>query len=392
VSPLGEKIARLIARNGPITVAEYMALALGDPEHGYYMARQPFGRGGDFVTAPEVSQVFGELIGLWTVATFEAMGAPQRFVLAELGPGRGTLTADLIRAARLRPSFAAAADIHLVESSRRLRAVQQATLGDVRATWHDTIATLPDGPVIVVANEFFDALPVHQYVRTDAGWAERMVGIGDEGRLTFGLRPLPAPPAFPLPSRESDRVRGTELSGGAFAILADSSHEGTRGQRVSMIARREAIFEVSPASTAIMTALAGRITAEGGALLAIDYGYEGPAFGDTLQAVQGHHHADPLAEPGAADLTAHVDFAALARSATAAGAMPRPLVSQGDFLVRLGVAARAERLAAGKDVATREAVAAAVNRLVAPEAMGQLFKVLAVSDSGLALPAFDDDA
>ena len=358
VTPLGEKIVLLIARNGPITVADYMALALGDPEHGYYMAREPFGRAGDFVTAPEVSQVFGELIGLWAVATFEAMGAPQRFVLAELGPGRGTLTADLIRAARLRPAFLTAAEIHLVESSPRLRAIQKATLGDVRATWHDTIATLPGGPAIVVANEFFDALPVRQYVRTEVGWAERMVGLDEAGRLAFGLRPLPDA-AAPAP------VAATEVG---------------------------AVLEVSPASTAIMAMLAGRIAAEGGALLAIDYGYEGPAFGDTLQAVQGHRYADALAEPGAADLTAHVDFAALARAAAAAGARPRPLVSQGDFLARLGIAARAERLAAGKDAAAREAITAAVNRLVAPEAMGRLFKVLAASDSGLALPAFDDDA
>ncbi|MCB1500687.1 MAG: SAM-dependent methyltransferase [Bauldia sp.] len=367
MTPLGEKIALLIAGNGPITVADYMALALGDPEHGYYMAREPFGRAGDFVTAPEISQIFGELIGLWAVAAFEAMGAPPRLALVELGPGRGTLMADLLRAARVRPAFLAAAEVHLVESSPRLRDVQMATLGAGAATWHDTVATLPTGPSIVVANEFFDALPVRQYVRTEAGWAERMVGLDETGNLAFGLRPLAGPPSSPLPAQEKGRPAGSG-------------------------AGQDTVLEVSPASTAVMATLAERLAAAGGALLAIDYGYEGPAFGDTLQAVAGHRYADPLAEPGAADLTAHVDFAALARAAEAAGARPRPLLGQGDFLARLGIAARAARLAAGKDAATQDAIAAAVNRLVAPAAMGRLFKVLAVSHSGLALPAFDDDA
>jgi NADH dehydrogenase [ubiquinone] 1 alpha subcomplex assembly factor 7 len=371
VTPLGARIATLIARTGPITVADYMAMCLGDPEHGYYTTREPFGRGGDFVTAPEVSQVFGELIGLWAVATWLAMGSPPSFVLAELGPGRGTLMADLLRAARVRAGFATAASVHLVETSPRLRALQEAALAGVAVTWHDDIGTLPAGPAIVVANEFFDALPVRQFVRTADGWAERMVGLDAEGRLAFGLRAVSGEPGSPDPS-----------PGRSAATL---SHEG-RGLGA------ESILEVSPAGTAIMAALAGRIGGQGGALLAIDYGYEGPAFGDTLQAVRGHASADPLAEPGLADLTAHVDFAALARTAIAEGARPRPVIGQGAFLARLGIAARAARLAAGKDAATVAAIEAAVGRLTAPEAMGTLFKVLAVSHSGLALPAFDDDA
>jgi SAM-dependent MidA family methyltransferase len=460
VTPLGDRIAALIAQNGPITVADYMALCLGDPEHGYYMAREPFGRSGDFVTAPEVSQVFGELIGVWAVATFEAMGSPSSFVLAELGPGRGTLIADLYRAARLRPSFLDAARVHLVETSPRLRAVQEATLSGVPVAWHADVASLPSGPAIVIANEFFDALPIRQYVRSRTGWAERMVGLDDSGRLKFGLRPLPAgsvgevrdtaaDPTSPLPLWERDRVRGSDVSSEsddsfksgdltpspappAFAGVRDLSHEGRGGpaspaasppspsprRKPGSIAGVSAgpdhppsrqglrwtpafagvteeepdILETSPAATAIISALASRIAAEGGAALIIDYGYEGPAFGDTLQAVRGHAYADPLAEPGAADLTAHIDFGALARAATEAGASPRSLVTQGEFLGRLGIAARATRLAAGKDAQTREAVAAAVHRLVAPDAMGDLFKVLALSQSGLALPAFDGDA
>jgi len=366
VTPLGARIAALIADTGPITVADYMALCLGDPEHGYYMTREPFGSAGDFVTAPEVSQVFGELVGLWAVATWLAMGSPPSFILAELGPGRGTLMADLLRAARLRPAFGAAARVHLVETSPRLRTLQEATLGGTAVAWHGDVASLPDGPAIIVANEFFDALPVRQYVRTDGGWAERMVGLDTAGRLAFGLRPVSEPPASPLPSSERARARGGDLA--------------------------SAILEVSPAATGIISRLAGRLARDGGALLAIDYGHEGPAFGDTLQAMRGHAFADPLAEPGVADLTAHVDFAALAEAARAAGATPRPLLGQGEFLARLGIAARAERLAAGKDAATVAAIGAAVRRLTAPDAMGTLFKVLAVSQSGLALPAFDGDA
>ena len=362
MTPLGARIAALIAEAGPITVADYMAMCLGDPEHGYYMAREPFGRGGDFVTAPEISQVFGELIGLWAVAAWMAMGAPPSVALVELGPGRGTLMADLLRAARVRPAFREAAAVHLVESSPRLRAVQEATLAGQAVTWHAAIDTLPPGPSIVVANEFFDALPIRQYARTGGGWAERMVGLDGEGRLAFGLRP--AGGASPSPA----------------LALPEAGREG------------EPILEVSPAATAIMAALAARIARDGGALLAIDYGYEGPAFGDTLQAMRRHAFVDPLADPGEADLTAHVDFAALARAASEGGARPRPLLTQGAFLTRLGIGTRAARLAAGKDAGAAAAIAAAVRRLTAPEAMGTLFKVLAVAHSGLAaLPAFDHD-
>ncbi len=398
MTPLGQRIAALVAANGPITVADYMALCLGDPEHGYYMAREPFGRAGDFVTAPEVSQVFGELIGLWAVATWEAMGAPPSLVLAELGPGRGTLMADLLRAARVRPAFLGAARVHLVETSPRLRAIQEATLRDVAVTWHVTLDTLPPGPIIVIANEFFDALPIRQYVRLDLGWSERMVGVGDDGRLAFGLRALETPPQQPLLHPSPRRKPGsiTDLSARS---LRQASRQGSRwtpafagvtetGENANA---DPAILEVSLASTAIVSALAARIAEQGGAALIIDYGYEGPAFGDTLQAVRGHAYADPLAEPGAADLTAHVDFGALAGAAAEARARPRALVTQSALLQRLGIAARAARLAAGKDAATGDAIAAAVRRLVASDAMGELFKVLALSQSGLALPAFDDD-
>jgi NADH dehydrogenase [ubiquinone] 1 alpha subcomplex assembly factor 7 len=366
VTPLAEKLIAQIRANGPITVADYMAVCLGDRQHGYYLTRDPIGRGGDFVTAPEVSQMFGELIGAWTVLTWEAMGAPSPLTLAELGPGRGTLMADLLRAARARPAFGEAVRVHLIETSPPLRAAQEATLATCGAnvTWQERVDALPRGPLIVIANEFFDALPIRQFVGTAEGWAERMVGADGEGRLIFGLRPAAGvgdhPPHLEIPEGRPPDTAGT-------------------------------VVETSPAAIATMQTLAERITRDGGAGLFIDYGYEGPASGDTLQAVRRHRYDDPLAAPGEADLTAHVDFAALAKAAAEAGAVPRHMMAQGAFLLRLGIMERAARLGAGKDAATQAAVEAAVERLCAPKAMGELFKVLAIGEPGLALPGFDDD-
>jgi NADH dehydrogenase [ubiquinone] 1 alpha subcomplex assembly factor 7 len=353
VTPLKQKLIERIRIGGPMTVADYMAACLGDPEHGYYLKREPFGRGGDFITAPEVSQMFGELIGLWAVSTWQAMGSPRSFILAELGSGRGTLIADALRAGRIRPDFVSAAAVHLVETSPRLRVEQKQRLAasGVNVAWHDDIATLPAGPAIVIANEFFDALPIRQFVMTDKGWAERCVGLSPEEDLTFGLRP------------------------GSFV-----DRRGKPGDLV----------ETADPSTAIVARLSERLVASGGAALIVDYGYEGPAVGDTLQAVRAHRYADPLADPGEADLTAHVDFSSLAAAARAAGAVPRRLITQGEFLGGIGLADRAARLAEGKDPATQGAIAAAVDRLAGPGGMGTLFKVLALSSPGLALPWFDD--
>jgi NADH dehydrogenase [ubiquinone] 1 alpha subcomplex assembly factor 7 len=370
VTPLAEKLAARIRANGPITVADYMAACLGDPEHGYYVRREPFGRGGDFITAPEVSQMFGELIGAWCVATWEGMGAPAPFVLAELGPGRGTLMADLLRAARIRPRFIDGARVHLVEMSPRLRDLQrvQLTQSAERLAWVDQVDNLPPGPMILVANEFFDALPIRQFVRTPDGWAERMVGLAEDGELAFGLRPAHQPLL--------------DLSSAAFHTDDDAAptlHE-----------TRLPVVEISAARTAVLHTVAERLGATGGAALVIDYGYEGPAYGDTLQAVRQHQYDDPLAAPGEADMTAHVDFAALGQAARASGAAPRVLINQGEFLYRLGLAQRASELSRDKDAETRRAIAAAVERLTGPASMGKLFKVLALSSPGLALPVFDD--
>ena len=354
MTPLGEKLVSRIRAYGPMTVAEYMEACLCDPFYGYYMRREPFGRYGDFVTAPEVSQIFGELIAVWATVTWEAMGSPRDFVLAELGPGRGTLMADLVRVAGVVPDFAAAAKVHLVETSPRLREIQEATLAasGARIVWHARIEDLPAGPAIVIANEFFDALPIRQFRWGRDGWSERLIGIGDDGALAFQFR------------RVEQRPLATPLPDGA-------------------------IIETSPAATAIMSNLATRIAASGGAALVIDYGSERPGHGDTFQAVRAHRYTDPLAAPGEADLTAHVDFSSLAKTAADAGARPRPLLTQGEFLNRLGLATRADALATGKHESVRVSIEQAVERLSGANGMGNLFKVLAVGAPGLALPAFD---
>ena len=356
-TPLGEKLAAIIAADGPISIADYMRHCLADPQHGYYATRDPLGAAGDFVTAPEISQMFGELIGAWLVHAWRAAGAPVPAILAEAGPGRGTLMADILRAASIDPAFVNAISVHLVETSPALRDKQKAMLSGLSGvkapvTWHERIEDVPEGPLFFIANEFFDALPIRQYIRTGGQWRERVVGLGDTGNLALGLGP------------------------GRLDRPIKDAPEG-------------AIVEIRPAATAIMDIIAGRIAASGGAALIIDYGYGQAAFGDTFQAVRNHAFADPLTEPGEADLTAHVDFAALARSARKAGAAAHGPMDQGAFLLATGLLERAARLGAGKDAQTRDAISEAVERLAGPDAMGALFKVLAVTHTGLVLPPFD---
>ena len=360
MTPLGRHIAALIASEGAISVARYMALCLGDPRHGYYMTRDPFGAEGDFVTAPEVSQMFGELIGLWCADVWTRMGGPSPVRLVECGPGRGTLMADAVRAAKALPPFRVALDVHLVETSPVLRDRQRTTLATagVPVTWHERLQTVPSGPALVIANEFFDALPIRQFVRTPDGWRERLVGLSPEGTLGVGLAPEPEP-----------TLAGAQGASGA-------------------------VLEIAEESAGVMRQLAGRLAAQGGAALAIDYGYLRTAPGDTLQAVRRHRFVDPLAEPGEADLTAHVDFAALGRVAAQAGAAVHGPVTQGDFLRALGLDARAAVLKRKVSPEGATAIDAAVHRLAGGgEGMGELFKVIAVADPRLGpLPGFDSPA
>ena len=354
MTPLAEKLAAQIRLSGPITVADFMAACLADPEYGYYMQGDPFGRAGDFITAPEISQIFGELVGLWTIGVWEMMGSPDPFVLAELGPGRGTLMADMLRTGRVKPSFLKAASVHLVEMSPRLKAVQQAALASSghAVQWHARIDDIPRAPTIFVANEFFDAMPVRQFQWQDGAWAERVIGLSDDNELTIGLSPV------------SQRPAGITLPDGA-------------------------IVEASPTGKAVMTLIGERIARDHGAALIIDYGSDKPGIGDTLQAVRRHKYESPFAMPGEADVTAHVDFATLARTASETGIEPRPVVTQGEFLVRLGLVERAQVLGRDQDTKTRDGIASAIERLAGPKAMGTLFKVLAVASPGLKLPMFD---
>lgn len=337
-------IRRQIAQTGPMSLADYMALCLAHPEHGYYMGRDPLGKSGDFTTAPEITQMFGELIGAWCVVAWRQMGSPSPFALVELGPGRGTLMRDLLRATARAENFHAALSVHLVETSPALRVKQQETLSEREITWHDSIETLPNVPLLTIANEFFDALPVRQFVRAPKAWAERCVTLGDDGEtLAFGLNP-----------------RGSL----AAALLPSAAEPGD-------------IAELNLASLSIMGALAKRIARDDGALLAIDYGYA-EGFGDTLQALRHHQFVDPLAFPGDSDLTAHVDFAALAKAAAQAGAEAHGPVEQGEFLHALGLEARAAFLTRAHPEQSA-ALSAAVKRLTDEEEMGRLFKVLAVT-------------
>lgn len=324
-------IAGRIALSGPMRLDEYMALCLMHPDHGYYATRDPFGAAGDFTTAPEISQMFGELAGLALAQAWLDQGRPAPFTLAELGPGRGTLMADALRATARVPGWAAAHRLHLVETSPHLRQVQRARLG---APAHlDGADDLPEAPLFLIANEFFDALPIRQFERTAEGWCERMVTDRGE-RLGFALSP-------PLPL---DRP-------------------GQRGD----------VFEFCPAAPPIVAAIAGRIARHGGCAIIVDYGtWDGQ--GDSFQALRRHRFDDPFAAPGAADLTAHVDFAALAGAAIAAGAAVSAPVPQGEWLGALGIAARAERLAAAGDTGA----GAALERLTGAGQMGQLFKALAI--------------
>ncbi|PWJ14425.1 class I SAM-dependent methyltransferase [Jannaschia seohaensis] len=333
---------RLIARiraTGPLTVADYMADALLDPEAGYYATRDPLGT--DFTTAPEISQMFGEMVGLALAQAWLDQGRPAPFALAELGPGRGTLMADALRATRGVPGFHDAARLHLVEASAAMRAVQAETLAAHRPTWHDTVEGLPAMPTFLVANEFLDALPIRQHVRDGAAWRERLVTVQDDA-LAFALGP-------PVPVPE---------------LVDRNVPDGT-------------LVERCPALPGIVQTVADRLT-HGGVALFVDYGHW-QSQGDTLQALRAGAPVDPLDAPGTADLTAHVDFAALAAAAPHVSAMTR----QGVWLERLGITARANALAQGPKT---EEIVRAHRRLTHPAEMGDLFKVMGLAAPGAALP------
>lgn len=347
---LKDRIIRQIKASGAISIADYMTFCLFDRDAGYYTTREPFGREGDFITAPEVSQMFGELIGVWCVSAWQALGSPKHFVLCEIGPGRGTLMSDLLRtAAKISPEFTAAAKITMVEISDRLTAIQRTTLGKhpLAIDWHKAFSDIAPGPIILVANELFDAIPSRQYVKVKGRFVERMISIDADDNLVFAAGSGSIDPAL-LPAG------------------SDIAPEGS-------------IFEIAPARNALMQEIAARIRQVKGAALLFDYGHLQQGYGDTLQALSHHSPTDTLDTPGAADVTTHVDFHSLAQAARTEGCKTSAM-TQGKFLLAMGLLDRAGALGHGKSPEFQEQIHLDVERLAGPEEMGTLFKVLGVTD------------
>lgn len=355
MTALSEILRRRIAAEGPVTVAEFMSTALIHPDHGYYTQHDPFGAAGDFITAPEISQMFGELIGFWCAATWQQTGAPTNVRLVELGPGRGTLMADALRAIRMVPAFEEAATIHLVEASPVLKAHQKQALQEYSVIWHRGIEEVPDGPLILIANEFLDALPIRQIIRRQGVWHERMIGNDGDG-FSFVLDKAPSALGALLPDE-----------------LSQNAAEG-------------ALVEMGSAALGLAKAVGDRIASHGGGALFIDYGHAETAVGETLQAVRKHQSVDVLARPGEADITAHVDFDAFGRAAEQRVSVYGP-IEQGEFLRRLGIEARMEKLSANASAEGRAKIESAYRRLTEADQMGQLFKAMALIQHGSAVPA-----
>ena len=346
---LKQRIAAMIGQTGPMPLADYMQLSLFDARQGYYPNRQAIGADGDFITAPEISQMFGELVGIWCAAIWQAMGRPDPFLLAEAGPGRGTAMADMLRAASSVPGFTEAARVRLIEASPAMIERQRVALAGYAADmdWLPDLDSLPDGPLILIANEFLDCLPMRQFIKRGDAWLERCIGTDDAGNLIDMLGAGLLDPAHLPPD-------------------ASAQNDG-------------AAFEMSPAREAWLETLALRLAEQGGAALIIDYGHDRSGFGDTFQAMRGHAPADPLAAPGTVDLTSHVDFAALTRTARGTGATVSPCSTQGAFLLAMGLLERAGRLGANRPASEQERISGEVERLAGPDAMGTLFKVLALA-------------
>jgi SAM-dependent MidA family methyltransferase len=353
-SPLQSELKKLIEASGPMPVWRYMELCLTHPKFGYYVSRDPLGREGDFTTAPEVSQMFGELLGLWAASVWKAIGSPSLLRLIELGPGRGTMMADALRALRVLPPLYQSLSVHLVEINPVLRDKQKSTLAGVRnIAWHERLDDVPDGPSVILANEYFDVLPIHQVVKRETGWHERVVEIDPNGKLAFSAAAEPMP---------------------RFELLLPP---------LVRAAPAGAVFEWRP-DTEIMK-IASRVRDQDGAALIIDYGHLRSDAGDTFQAIARHSFTDPLKNPGQADVTAHVDFQALARAAEDLGARVHGPVTQGEFLKRLGIEARATGLMAKASPEIASDIASALKRLTdsGRGGMGSMFKAIAISDPRL---------
>ncbi len=357
MNDLLEHLKKRIAAEGPLSVADYMSEALANPKYGYYMTGDPLGKEGDFITSPEVSQMFGELIGLWCAVTWNQMGSPQKINLIEMGPGRGTLMVDALRALVMAPTFLDAIDVHMIETSPSLQKRQKRNLEalDVDIQWHKSFADVPEGPFILIANELIDALPIRQFEKSVAGWGERKVGCDPEGNLIWMLDQSAVVPEMFIPPALTASPPGS-------------------------------IFELCQSGVSLVTSISESIAKFGGAALFIDYGHSQSAIGDTLQAVKDHQYHDVLLDPGDADITAHVDFERLAEAARAAGAFSYGTITQREFLGPLGIQHRAKQLIKAASTRQKSEVISATNRLIGEDEMGTLFKVLAIAHPDQPVP------
>lgn len=349
-------IIQLITEAGPIPLSTYMAMALSHPTMGYYTSNNPIGRDGDFVTAPEISQIFGELIGIWALQTWLEMGSPTKIQLVELGPGRGTLMNDALRIAQLNPGFASALSVHLIEISPTLRQAQEAQLANqpFDIQFHQSLDTVPEGAKLVIANEFFDALPIRQFQVQDQQWHERLIGLY-QGDLAFGLAQESAPASL-FPPEVADAKEGE-------------------------------VFELPVTTDQNLTTLCAALAPHPSAALIIDYGYDKTQTGNTFQAIKTHHYTDPLENPGEADLTSHINFDRLISQARAQNITAHQLMTQGDFLTKMGINERLTQLSAANPQSAAS-ITTDVARLTASDQMGTLFKVLMLSSHGLATYPF----
>ncbi|MEO1042749.1 MAG: SAM-dependent methyltransferase [Pseudomonadota bacterium] len=359
-TPLEQRLIDLIADHGPIRVGDFMTDALIHPQHGYYATQKALGAVGDFTTSPEISQIFGELVGGWLVHSWEAMGGPSQFNLVELGPGRGTLMADILRTANVRPRFLKSAHVYMIEASGRMRYSQKRLLAETgcRITWADKLEDVPPAPLLLVANEFFDCLPIRQFMRmadlSDKPWRERLVGLSkDQSALSF--------------------------------VLSNDSYADMPGMPRG--AMPEDIFESCTVGGDVVGEIANRLREHKGRALIIDYGHGRSGYGDTLQAIKNHKPWPVLESPGLADVTAHVDFAALGRRGRQEDMRVDGPVRQADFLERLGLRERLARLEpAIEDAKARDDFRTGALRLIDREGMGELFKVMSISSPNSSAP------
>jgi NADH dehydrogenase [ubiquinone] 1 alpha subcomplex assembly factor 7 len=356
-------IKSIIKAQGPISIAQYMGIALSDKKYGYYTTKQPLGRQGDFITAPEISQMFGELIGLWCASIWEFMGRPVNLQLVEFGPGKGTLMSDLLRGTSKISGFHDSISIHLIEISPSLKKQQQVNLNnyDVKIEWYNNFSDILNNPTIIIGNEFFDALPILQFVKTKNGWREKLIGIDASEELKFMLSPAETPACALIPQN----IRNSD---------------------------ENSVFEICPSAISTIRNISQHLKENGGAALFIDYGYFENPLVNSFQAVKEHEYHDVLKDPGQADLTAHVDFSTLKNSATESGITTHKIIGQGQFLQAMGIDIRASMILKNATFEQKKDIISATERLTDNKQMGELFKCLAITHPELpAPPGFESE-